>query len=453
MEHKCTYCGAKLAEGASFCPHCAKPLIAKRVVPVPRPRKRAVLRWGAAILVLAVLLCGAGAWFYRGAQKRGPEQENLMEAGTPDVTAAAPEAADAPAAEPEPKLYDEGGAEATYADEDGVWHLVLTFSEDSGLQGAPQPAVQNEIPDGVRYAYPSQLYIHCEGTDEDVSDVFMQKVSRCAVQAIAEEGASAMECSEARYNDSFPAAARMADVFYWSDCGTNEVLWTIFLKNGDTINLRQIITITRRALLEYHFEDTPLDTMEELTALLTQINEETDEDTAVNIYLPPVIYEGELTLSGHACSFFGSSDGVNRTTFTGTVSVQTQSPETPEFYGIDFAGNGGTGLLATRWTVLRQCRFTGWDIGVAAEDGSWVTVANCTFENNAVGLRFNTSYSTGANESYSDTCFYDNETAVLIERLYGTLVLTFDGSRFRGNQTDVSNPDEHPIDLSGAIFE
>ena len=56
MEQKCTYCGAKLAEGASFCPHCAKPLITKRVVPIPKPRKRAAIRRCAALLSVMVLL-------------------------------------------------------------------------------------------------------------------------------------------------------------------------------------------------------------------------------------------------------------------------------------------------------------------------------------------------------------------------------------------------------------
>ena len=453
MEHKCTYCGARLAEGASFCPHCAKPLIAKRVVPVPRPRKRAALRWGAAILVLAVLVCGAGAWFYRGAQKRVPEQENLMEAGTPDVTAAAPETADAPAAEPEPKLYDEGGAEATYYDKDGVWHLLLGFSEGTSVQKTPNPSTGATISDGVEAAFPSQLYVYREDTDENVNEAFMQKVQQCTVQAIPEEGASAMNCTEVRYNKSFPAAARMTDVLYRSDCGANEVLWTLNMKNGDTVNLRQMIVITRRALIEYHFEDTPLDTMDELKALLRQISDEVDTQTAVNIYLPPVTYEGELTLEGHACSFFGSTNGENQTTFTGTVSVRTQNPESPAFTGIRFLGSGGIGLLATRCVLLYECSFSGWDVAASIENGAWPLVFGSVFQNNKVGLRINTEYSSGACEELPNNRFYENETAVLIERLFGTRVLTFDGSRFRGNQTDVSNPDEHPISLSGVSFE
>ena len=75
------------------------------------------------------------------------------------------------------------------------------------------------------------------------------------------------------------------------------------------------------------------------------------------------------------------------------------------------------------------------------------------FQNYKVGLRINTEYSSGASEELPDNRFYENETAVVFERLYGTRVITFRGSIFRGNQTDISNPDEHPISLSGVSFE
>ena len=453
MARTCTYCGAELAEGASFCPHCAKPLIAKRVVPVPRPKKRAALRWGAGMLTLVLLLCGAGAWLHHSAQRRETALDTQVEAPSGLQDTPAPDTESEPAAQAQPQLYDEGGAELTYYDEDGVWHLLLAFGEGAGIEKIPDSRAEDTIPDGVRYAFPSQLYIYREDTDDNVNEAFMQKVQRCTVQSIPEEGTSAMTCTDVRYNESIPAAARMTDVLYQSDCGANEILWTLNMKNGDTINLRQMIVITRRALLEYHFEDTPLDTMENLKALLKQINEEVDAQTAVNIYLPPVTYDGELTIEGHACSFFGSSDGVNQTTFTGTVSVQTQRPESPEFTGIRFLGSGGIGMLTTRRATLRECVFSGWDVAVAIENGSWSSVIGCVFQNNTVGLRFNTEYSNGSCENFPDNRFYENETAVVFERLYGTKVITFHGSTFRGNQTDVSNPDEHPFDLSGASFE
>lgn len=463
MARTCTYCGAELAEGASFCPHCAKPLITKRVVPIPKPRKRAAIRRCAVLLSVMVLLGGASVGLYYGLRRTAPLPDTSAadavkspaEEGTEE---SASDSSKADAAEPvqeehTPKLYDEGGAEATYYDEDGTWHLLLGFGEGASVQKTPDPRAEATIQDGSGAAFPSQLYVYREDTDENVNEAFMQKVQRCTVQAIPEEGAMAMNCTEVRYNKSFPAAARMTDVLYCSDCGANEVLWTLNMKNGDTVNLRQMIVITRRALIEYHFEDTPLDTMDELKALLRQISDEVDTQTAVNIYLPPVTYEGELTLEGHACSFFGCSNGENRTTFTGTVSVRTQNPVSPEFTGIRFLGSGGIGLIATRCVLLYECDFSGWDVAASIENGAWPLVFGSVFQNNKVGLRINTEYSSGASEELPDNRFYENETAVVFERLYGTRVIAFRGSIFRGNQTDVSNPDEHPISLSGASFE
>ena len=133
--------------------------------------------------------------------------------------------------------------------------------------------------------------------------------------------------------------------------------------------------------------------------------------------------------------------------------MRTQNPVSPEFTGIRFLGSGGIGLIATRCVLLYECDFSGWDVAASIENGAWPLVFGSVFQNNKVGLRINTEYSSGASEELPDNRFYENETAVVFERLYGTRVITFRGSIFRGNQTDISNPDEHPISLSGVSFE
>ena len=43
-----------------------------------------------------------------------------------------------------------------------------------------------------------------------------------------------MEYVEPVYNESFPNAAYVSDINYVSDSGTNDIQWTLTMKNGDT---------------------------------------------------------------------------------------------------------------------------------------------------------------------------------------------------------------------------
>lgn len=58
-----------------------------------------------------------------------------------------------------------------------------------------------------------------------------------------------------------------------------------------------------------------------------------------------------------------------------------------------------------------------------------------------------------SNNFYSDDTFQNNGTAVLRERVSGDATLKFPGSRFTGNDTDIDNRCDQPLDLSEAIFE
>ena len=62
-----------------------------------------------------------------------------------------------------------------------------------------------------------------------------------------------------------------------------------------------------------------------------------------------------------------------------------------------------------------------------------------------------TSY--GSAPNYLNNTFTDNGTAVCINNLPGTEVLDFAGSIFSGNDTDIDNKAEHPVDTAKAAFQ
>ena len=103
MNKKCIYCGAELAEEASFCPHCAKEQIEKSEVKMPGLwRKKSVVVIIATFAILIVALITKLPPF-------------LSEQGIYHI----------------PKTY-EGTASLQYFDMDGEYELCIAF--DQGLR-------------------------------------------------------------------------------------------------------------------------------------------------------------------------------------------------------------------------------------------------------------------------------------------------------------------------------
>lgn len=415
MSKTCKNCGAELPEGASFCPHCTAVQAEKQTVKPPRRwRKKALL--GLIVLVLLAVVLAVIFLVHR------------------------------------PQTY-EGGAEVVYSDREGTYHVLLSFSSGSGVVRQAEPEVDHILPAGMEYALPSQLYIYREDTDELVWEEFMEKVDSCQIEAIPAEGSKAVSPSRPVHQENFPYAALASDVFYTAESGTNELLWTLQMKNGDTLLLRQTIRVTVQQAVSYYPETTPMDTSEDLQALLTTIEAEVDRNALVYLYLPPVTYEDSFTLRNHSFSIYGGSDGTHQTTFTGTLTISSGMSGMSEITNVCFEGSGGTGINAYSGVILYSCGLTGWDIGAAAQDGAWVGAAGCRFEDNGIGLQFNTSRFSGSASFYTDNTFARNETAVSILSLPDFEVLDFSGSVFSENDTDLNNPADHPVDLSGAVLK
>ena len=415
---RCIHCGAELPEDASFCPVCAQSQVKRQKVSPPRRRWKRPLT---IFVTLVIIIAAAGVSMWR-----------LRELGQPSAN-----------------LY-EGDAQLHYTDEDGSYDLFLMLNARSDPR--PETETRAEMREGETSASPSQLWIE-PGEGAGSQEDFMAKVDSYSVQTIPLDGAQAMDYNLPGPNQNFPGAALVSDIIYTSDCGTNEIVWTLNMKNGDVIRLTQRIITSLMETLVYDSSNAQLDTMEDLQALVEQIDDEVSPDAVVEVYLPPVTYEGELSITKRAVHLFGSSDGEAQTTFTGTVTIAPENYEVIDVRDITFTGQGRTGLEASTGVNLRNCAFTGWDTGALAQDHAWISAQFCTFEDNVVGLEFNFGTSHYSAPAYTGNQFLNNETALLLTRMTGQEVLDFQYSSFLGNEVDIQNVCDHPVDVSGAVFD
>lgn len=413
MSKKCINCGAQLPEGASFCPHCAQSQIEKAEVKPPRLWRKKALIAACCVLVLALALL-----VYFGANRA--------------------------------KTY-EGGAYIVYTDQDGTYELLVSFHPDDIANNRPvgEKTVSQSTDEWSNMTVMLGIYHNGELAD---TEAFFEKVESCTLEASPNEG-GALTLSVPTYNTNFLPAARESDITYSGESGTNELTWTLKMKNGDTIRLKQTFVVIPLIHQVYTPEDTALDTMEDLTALLARINEKVPEDTIVDIYLPPVTYTGDLTMVSRAVNLYGNTEGDGRTVFTGTLSVNTDNPSNVMLFDLDFVGSGGTGLSATASVYMGGCSFSGWDVGAVALDGGMIGVERCVFRDNGIGFKYNTVVYHSFNSVFPDCVIADDDIGVQFARLQGTITIDFVGSVFSGNRIDIDNPARYPIDTSTAVFQ
>lgn len=179
------------------------------------------------------------------------------------------------------------------------------------------------------------------------------------------------------------------------------------MKNGDTITLRQTYEVTPIPVYNYSPEEYPMDTAEELQALIDSISGQMEDLAVVNLHLPPVTYEGGVTIQDWKLNLYGSTDEAgNRTTFTGPVRALTPYSNITYFYDMDFVGDGT-------------------DIGINTPVKAWPV--GCTFTGNGTGI--------------------------LLESVPTDITMVFDGTVFSNNGTDLDNRCDHPIDTTNAVFQ
>lgn len=421
MNKICPHCGAALPAEAAFCPVCAGKVNQRTTLTLPRRVPRKALYGALLAVAAAVLLVVLAVW------------QNSR-----------------------PKVYDGGVHEVTYSGREGSYRLYLSneTSPDTPLSQVRFLGERDEAHRYVVYLFASSL----NGGDPS-GDAFWQSVDSISAETDTSNVMVSVSCTEpvreSEYNP-FPSAVMTIVEYRILGAGEHEadLVFTVTMKNGDVIRLHQTqqyaAIITRR----YAAQDVPMNTIEELRALVDEITATTGENDLIYIDLPAVTYEGGLDLEDRCIKLTGSvgSDG-QRTTFTGPVRA-AYSWGYHEFSNIDFIGSGsGVGVSASVRTKMTNCRVSGWETGYEAIGEAWIDAFETVFEGNAVGLRFSSDGSRVMDNLYSDNIFRNNGTAILLESVPTDVMLKFTGTRFTGNGTDIDNRCDQPLDLSGAIFE
>ncbi len=420
MNSVCPHCGAPLHKDAAFCPHCARSINQRHTLHPPKPFWRKVLRRILPLcLIFILLLVGFVAT--------------------------------------RPQVYDSGDTgQVLYEDADGSYQLVLNQSIDRYLlmPGKVQAAVQDE-----EYRTAFCFYVNSLEDGTDWSEKFLPKVDNVAVGVVQADDVSApMVCTEPAPSDFAPDAALVNYLDFVGQNQEAEILWTIHMKNGDTILLRHQENVVVIDTYDYYPEDASMNTLEDLQALIDKISMDSTlhEKDIINLHLPAVTYDGGLVIDKRPINLYGSTDAVgDRTTFTSTVRIAAPKDWMQYINGIDFVSNGsevGVSAASARLHLI-DCKFTGWNTAVLAYGSAWVNVAESTFRNNDVGFHFNSSNGNISHTLYNDNTFRNNGTAVLLEQLPTKIELDFSGCHFSGNDTDIDNRCDQKLNTSKAVFE
>ena len=432
---QCLYCGAQLHEAASFCHACGRSQIEKRKAALPSPRKKRT-----ALLLFILLLSAVSAFLWSNVQKKEPqsppESQTIKEEPAP--------------VEPnkEETLY--------YRTEDGeIYHLRLSFSDDGEAQARRKKSMAAD--QGKDGSFPSLLYISKESTGEFVTQDFLdQWVEYSFIESIPQNGTQALDLEEPYYDElEYPQAALKSDVQIGSyNAGDNIVRWTLAMKNGDVLTLEQTITIELMEVQKYSWTDISMNDMTELNALFERLDESTDDDQVVEIYLPPVTYEGGLELSGRSYRLYGThNEQGEMTTFTEPSMIQTRGMGKMELHDICFRGEEGTGISCKETLFLDDCKFEGWDIAVHVQNNGWSQSDNCIYRQNGIGILFDCKEDGSFGPNYDENLFEDNDIGVQIKAVHNKRTLCFDNCVFRNNGADIDNQCGQTLDLSRTVFE
>lgn len=402
---KCKYCGADLPEASPFCPHCAKNLIEKKDINAPMVWRKKTIISVISVAVIAVLV--AVCVFFTM-----------------------------------PRTYS-GEGSVKYSASSGEYEFITAFHPTNIKERHSVDSQTIRMPKGEESAIPALLGVFKNGEPLD-NDAFSKLIKSCTLEVVSAADEK-VKSSEAAYREDFLPALRQADIEYTGCDNTIKIKWIIKLTDGNTVNVGQTLEIKVLVHKEYTPDDVDLTTTEKLREFIEEIERELPVDTVVDIHLPAVTYTERLDLTSRSYSLYGCVDDTGRTVFSGTLCANSESPYNIQVHDIDFIADGGTGISATSSVIMTGCTFKGLDIGATILDGGMIVFDSCTFEDNKIGLKYNT----GAYHSFSDrmpNCtFKNNDIAVQFAKLKGQIAIDFTESEFIDNKIDIDNPIGYPV--------
>lgn len=338
-----------------------------------------------------------------------------------------------------------------YTGADGREYHLFT-ARTPAPQGSTEPVGYHSelIPanDGASVDCPATVIAEDAVTQDYAAEDFAALLDSWDVSVNAPEGVGRVTLREAQVEAENSPALLYRRLRADTTCTHNEVVWTLYMKNGDEIQLTMTVEYEEQTTLYFGQQDAPLDTAQELQALLDRLAEEYDADTSITVELPDVAYDAPVSVG---CAVTQKGSG---TAFAAPVTVTPLSDTERchayvRFSEVSFEGDGGgTGVTARAPTYLENCRVTGWDVGALAVNGGWVYLHGGYIGGNGVGARYDSAYSNSYTYTIRRIDFLNNTTALELLCLPPNSYAALDDCRFRGNGTDVYNPGGYRIEVN-----
>lgn len=352
----------------------------------------------------------------------------------------------APDAAPDPYL---AACQTYYTGADGREYHVFTAVTPS-IEGRTDPVGYRSelIPAGGTVDFPATVMVEDAVTQDYAAEDFAALLDSWDVSVTAPEGVSRVKLWDAEEETPESPALLYRRLRADPTCTHNEVVWTLRMKSGDVLHLTMTVEFEEQQALRITPEDAPLETAQELQALLDDIAGACDADTSVTVYLPEVTYDAPITV-GCAVELVGSG-----TTFTAPITVAPLKNTDltrafVRFRQINFTGDGsGTGITAAAPTYLEESRVTGWAVGGEAVTGGWLYLRGSHVADCGVGIRYNSAYSSSYTYFADKMTFVQNGTALELLCMPPRAYAVLEDCRFRGNDVDVANPGGYRIEVN-----